>query len=183
MKYMKQMILGLFDTHTDAENAINRLHNELNIATDDISYIHRNADGTLEETDAGDVSTHTTAEGAKSGATIGGIIGAIAGLATVAGLIPVIGPVVVAGPLMAALGLGAGALGTTAAGAVTGAAAGGIIGALTHWGVGEPKAQMYEQNLAAGKIMVGVSSEDPDAVVSLLSGAHATDVDVFTPSV
>lgn len=171
---MKQMIVGLFNTRVDAEEAINRLHNELEIPNEEISYMYRNTQGEMKETDAAEVSSGTPLEGATTGAAVGGAI---------AGVIPIIGPIIAAGPLVAALGLGAGAVGTAAAGAVTGAAAGGLIGVLTNWGVGESKAHEYEDNVQVGKVLVAVHAENADDVVDVFSACDASDVNVFAPVV
>ncbi len=171
---MKQFTVALFADRSAAEEAINRIHNELNIPNEDISYIYKNKSGEVKEVDASDVSTDTPAEGASKGAMIGGTIGALAGLATVAGIIPVIGPLFAAGPLAAALGL-TGALGTTAAGAVTGAAAGGILGALTHLGVGTEKAQHYSDRVEAGDILVSAYAEEDATAIFRECGAIETD--------
>lgn len=177
---MKHFSVGLFPNRSTAEEAINRIHNELKIPTDDISYIYRNSEGEVREVDAGDVASDTPVEGAGKGAAIGGTIGAIAGLATVAGVIPVIGPLFAAGPLAAALGL-TGAVGATAAGAATGAAAGGLIGALANLGVGEEKAQHYTDRVYAGDILVSVYSET-DARPMLID-CGAIEAEVYTVKV
>lgn len=177
---MKHMTIGIFSDRGNAEAAINRLHNELNIPNDDISYIYRNLDGDVMEVDANEISTDTPAEGAKKGAVIGGTIGALAGIATVMGVIPVIGPLFAAGPLAAALGL-TGAVGTTAAGAATGAAAGGIIGALANLGIGQEKAQHYADRVGAGDILVAAHTE-ADAR-TIMSECGAVETDLYTLAV
>ena len=179
---MKKFTIGVFTAREDAEKAINQLHNEMKIPTDDLSFVYRNREGEVKEVDAGDVATSTPAEGAGKGAAMGGAIGAIAGLATVAGVIPVIGPLFAAGPLAAALGL-TGALGTTAAGAATGAAAGGIIGALTHLGIGEEHAQRYADRVAAGDILVAVHADEELDVRSTLIDCGALDVESYALAV
>lgn len=176
---MKNMTIGIFSDRSNAEAAINRLHNELQIPNDDISYIYRNMDGDVVEVEADDISTKTPAEGAKKGAVIGGTIGAIAGLATVAGVIPVIGPLFAAGPLAAALGL-TGAVGTTAAGAATGAAAGGVIGALANLGIGQEKAQHYSDRVGAGDILVAAHTEHDARQIMTESGAVEADIYTLT---
>ncbi|HWH07433.1 MAG TPA: hypothetical protein VNU47_02845 [Candidatus Paceibacterota bacterium] len=172
---MKHMTIGVFSDRSNAEAAINRVHNELNVPNDDISYVYRNSEGDVTEVDAKDITTDTPAEGAGKGAMVGGAIGAIAGLATVAGVIPVIGPLFAAGPLAAALGL-TGAIGTTAAGAATGAAAGGVIGALSNMGVGQEKAQHYADRVGAGDILVAVHSEKNAEEILRDCGAVETGV-------
>jgi len=180
---MKKLTLGIFDTREQAEAAVNALHNDLDIATDDISYIFRNSQNEVEEIDADDVADTTPAEAAASGALTGGTIGAIAGLATVAGVIPVVGPIFAAGPLITALGLGAGAVGTTAAAAATGAIAGGLIGALANLGISETKAKEYEDRVLAGDVLVAAHAEEEYDVAAVLSKHGATSVDSYAPAV
>lgn len=179
---MKKLSAGVFESRDAAEKAINYLHNELRVPTSDISFIYRNTDGEVREVHAGTVSSHTPGEGAKKGATIGGTIGALLGIATVAGIIPVIGPVFAAGPLMTALGI-TGAIGTTAAGAVTGAAAGGLIGALANMGIGKENAQRYADRVAAGDILVIVYADEGIGVVDALRELGALDVEAYVPSI
>lgn len=179
---MKHLTLGTFANREDAEKAINRLHNELNIDTNEISYVYRNTEGETHEVNSADVSSSTPTEGAKSGAVIGGSIGALAGIATAIGVIPVIGPIFAAGPLVAALGL-SGALGATAAGAVTGAAAGGLIGALANMGVGEEKAQQYADRVTAGNILLSVHADESVDPVSVMLDCGAENVETFRPAV
>jgi hypothetical protein len=177
---MKHMTIGIFSDRTNAEKAINQLHNELKVPTDDISYVYRNADGDVQEVDAGSVAADTPAEGAGKGAMVGGAVGALAGIATVAGVIPVVGPLFAAGPLAVALGL-TGAVGTTAASAATGAAAGGIIGALANLGVGKEKAQQYADRVGQGDILVAAHTEHDARAV--LEGCGAIDTDVYSLAV
>jgi len=174
------MTIGIFTDRTNAEAAINRLHNELKVPTDDISYIYKNMEGEVKEVDAGDVAADTPAEGAGKGAMVGGTIGALAGIATVAGVIPVIGPLFAAGPLATAIGL-TGAVGTTAAGAATGAAAGGVIGALVNLGVGQEQAQQYEDRVKSGDILVAAHTEHDARAV--LEECGAVDTDVYSLAV
>lgn len=177
---MKKIIVTTFKTKDSAEQAVTRLHQELDIATDEISYVYRNPDGEVTEVDADDVAGTSTTEGAVKGAEVGGAVGALAGLATVAGLIPVIGPIVAAGPIVTALGL-TGAVGTTVAGAVTGALAGGIIGALTNLGVSKEEAEAYEQAILAGDILIMVHSDKEDEIVSVFEEAGSDAVRVYEP--
>jgi len=177
---MKHMTIGLFSDRGNAEAAINRLHNELKIPTDDISYVYRNTQGEIQEVDAGKIATDTPAEGAGKGALVGGTIGALAGIATVAGVIPIIGPLFAAGPLAAALGL-SGAVGATAASAATGAAAGGVIGALANMGIGTEKAQHYADRVGEGDILVAAHTEHDARQV--LEECGAVDTDVYTLTV
>lgn len=179
---MKKFTIGIFVNREDAEKAINRVHNELSIPSDDISYLYRNTEGEVHEVQPGAVSTSTPVEGAKQGAVVGGTIGALAGIAAVVGVIPVIGPLFAAGPLAAALGL-TGAVGTTAAGAMTGAAAGGLVGALANMGVGEERAQRYADRVNAGDVLVSVYAEEDLDVRALFTDAGAIETESYVLSV
>lgn len=179
---MKNITLATFSNRGDAEKAINRVHNELGISHDEISYVYKNTNDEIKEVDTKDISSSTPQEGAVDGAKIGGTVGALAGIATVIGVIPVIGPVFVAGPLMAALGL-TGAVGATAAGALTGAAAGGLVGALINIGVGEEHAQRYADYVTAGNVLVSVHSDDEKDPASILLACGAEGVERFSPAV
>lgn len=99
-----------------------------------------------------------TAQGAGIGSSIGGALGAIAAAIVAVGTsltIPALG-IVISGPLAASLA-GAGAGGLT----------GGIVGALAGIGIPDEKAKIYESNLKAGGIVIGVdphSQEDVKAI-------------------
>lgn len=179
---MKKHIFALFTTTDAADTAINFLHNELGIPTDDISYIYKNDKGETVEGEGSDVATNSTLEGAESGAITGGVIGAVIGLAAVAGIAGPLGTIVAAGPLASALGL-TGALGATAGAALMGAAAGGLIGALANMGLGEPKAKAYQDRIFAGDILVTVSTTETDNVVAALLKHGASDIEVVEANV
>lgn len=179
---MKKLTIGIFPAREDAERTINKLHEELGISTEDISYLYKNTSNETVEVSTDEVTDISATEGAKTGAQIGGSVGAIAGLAAAAGIVPIIGSIFVAGPLLAALGI-AGAIGTTAAGAITGAAAGGLIGALVSLGVEESAAKRYTDRVTAGNILVSAYGEKTNDVVEVMEKNGATDVQVFAPSV
>ncbi len=181
---MKKVTLGVFASREQAERAVLTLQKDLGIGSDDISYVYRNTDNVVKEVEVDDIQERDGGEdvaaGATGGAVTGGIVGALAGLATVAGVIPVIGPIFAAGPLLAALGLGAGAVGTATA---TGAVTGGLIGALTNLGFPETKAKEYEDRVFAGDILVSVHSEDEKSVESLLLETGAVSIETYTPTI
>ncbi|HYL26484.1 MAG TPA: hypothetical protein VEW74_01550 [Candidatus Nitrosotalea sp.] len=138
-----------------AATAVERLH-ELGYRSDDISVMM--SDKTRERA-FGELVKAKGSEGLATGATIGGILGAIAAGLTATGAVVTTGglaaPLVV-GPLAAAL-----------AGLGVGAAGGGIVGSLIGVGIGEKKAKEYEQGLRDGGILVAVkpkSSEHRDEV-------------------
>lgn len=181
---MKQLIIGTFASRPDAEDLIDHLHRARGVPQDEISYVYRNIDGEVTEVDTGEVASKTPKEGAKRGAVVGGAAGALAGVATVVGVIPVVGPIFAAGPLIAALGIGAGAVGTTAAAAATGAAAGGVIGALTKYGASAGEAKSYEDRVFSGDVLVAVHADDENGQIAAAFADHgASAVNVYTPQV
>lgn len=105
----------------------------------------------------------SVAEGTVSGATTGGVLGGITGLLIGVGAItvPGIGALLIAGPLAAMLGL-TGAAATTLSGAVTGALAGGVVGGLVGLGIPKEVAQIYEDRLKSGGVLLAVPSSDVD---------------------
>ncbi len=179
---MKKTIIGVFANREDAEKAINYIHNKFSVPNDDISFIYRNTRNEIRQVDAGEISTHTAAEGASRGASAGAVVGALAGIAATVGVIPIVGPFFAAGPILAAIGV-TGAVGTAAAGAVGGAVVGGIIGALANMGVGKEKAKRYEDYVVAGNILVAVNSEQSAPVESALVGHNAVDVETYAVTV
>lgn len=179
---MKKTIIGVFESRRDAEKAINEIHNKANVSTDDISYLYRNTDDEIKQVDADKIASDTAGEGAGKGAGTGAVIGAIAGIAAAAGVIPVIGPLVAAGSFIGWLGLG-GAVGAAAAGAVGGAAIGGIVGALVNIGVGKERAQMYEDDVKAGKVLVSAMAENDADVVAAMEACDAISVETYTVQV
>jgi hypothetical protein len=107
-------------------------------------------------------------EGAATGGTIGGVIGAIAAGLVATGVVAVPGlGLVAAGPILATLaGLGAGA------------AAGGVTGALIGLGIPEHEAKFYNQQIGQGGILVGVFTHDDrvEQARKLLDAAGAEKV-------
>lgn len=91
-------------------------------------------------------------EGAAAGAGVGGLLGAVAGLAFAAGSVLIPGlNVIVTGTLVSALaGLGAGA------------ATGGLIGGLVGAGIPEHEAKVYEKEIKGGNVLVAVDCKDSD---------------------
>lgn len=175
---MKQYTIGMFESREDAEKAINAVHNQCGVPTEDISYLYRNTEGDVKQVSAGAIASPTAGEGAASGAAVGGALGALVGLVAVAGALPVVGPLIAAGPIAAALGF-TGALGTAAAGAVGGAAVGGLIGALANMGVGTENAQRYADRVHAGDVLVAVNADEATDAASILTASGAIDVNAY----
>lgn len=141
---MTRIVSYLFDDHAQARQAVTELENA-DFSSNEVSLVARAEDGTL-TTESADVS------GAATGAEIGGVAGAGAGILAALGImaIPGIGPVVAAGMLA-----------TTLVTATGGAVAGGLIGALTDYGVDPVDADVYAEGIRRGNSLVTVrTSED-----------------------
>lgn len=164
---MKKVIFALFSDISVADQAISHLHNELHVANDDISYVYKNRDGEKVSVEGDDVVNESTVDGAVSGATTGGLIGAAVGLVGIAGLLGPLGPIVVAGPLATFLGI-TGGVGAVVGTGVAGAAIGGLVGALMSMGVSEPEAKNYEERVNAGDVLLSVRTEDSSTIMNSL---------------
>ncbi|SFG03795.1 hypothetical protein SAMN05216353_1204 [Halobacillus alkaliphilus] len=152
----KRIIGGVFSKVGNAEQAITDLQyhgygsNDISVFAKDKSKV-----AVLEDEMETPVRSNkggrgkNTGKGAGLGAASGGILGGIGGLIAGLGLlaIPGIGQIAAAGPIAAAL-----------TGAGVGAGGGGIVGALVGAGMSEKDAQMYENHLKEGKVIVIVEA-------------------------
>lgn len=121
-------VVGVFDSMTEAEDAIRELQNQ-GYSRDEMSIV---AKRTLAKDKTADIAAD-----AGLGAALGGIGGLLAGLAGAS--VPGIGAIVAGGPVIAMLsGMG------------IGAAAGGLIGVLVEAGVPEEEAHTYAESVAVG---------------------------------
>ena len=136
----------VFDTKSAAEQAIADFR-AAGYRDDQIGLVYRGASGTTVRTDG--AGENNAAEGAAIGVATGAITGAVVGAGILAGVIPVIGPI-----------LALGTLGTILLNAAGGAAIAGIAGALIGWGIPEEDAKYFESEVASGKYLVTVSSDD-----------------------
>ena len=147
------IITGAFSTRAEAEQAydslINKGYNANDITvlmsdkTRDTQFKSEHTDE-RHETDLGNKSLEGAGVGSAIGGTTGAIIGAIAAAGTAVAL-PGLG-LVLAGPLAAGLA-GAGAGGLT----------GGLIGALVGAGIPKERAEVYEDRIKEGDIVIGVT--------------------------
>jgi hypothetical protein len=146
---MATLVSGLFTNRMDAEHAVEDLVN-YGWSRDDVSLLMSDATRGRE---FGLAMATKAPEGAATGATIGGVLGAVAAGLVALGIIAVPGlGLVAAGPIVAALaGLGAGA------------AAGGLTGALIGLGIPEHEAKFYNEEIEKGGILVGVYTHDDRA--------------------
>lgn len=150
---MLKTVIGLFDSRDPAERAVSALrargfHEEISILAADKG----RAGGGAQP--GGSMAT---------GATTGGVLGGLAGLAMGVGAlaIPGIGPIVAAGPI---------------AGLFSGAATGGIAGGLIDWGIPAERGKFYESKVKEGKILASVRTNDTKvndaAQILRQNGAH-----------
>lgn len=148
-----QTIIGIFQDRFDAESAIDELE-EMGFSPHDVSVVVK--DG-VAVTETSGTKGGSAAEGAVSGAATGGVLGGLAGLLIGIGAlaIPGVGAFLVGGPIAAILGL-TGAAATTLSGAATGALAGGLVGGLIGLGIPEEAAQVYEQKIREGAVLLAV---------------------------
>jgi len=166
--------LGLFSDSKEADAAVDELK-AASFRSEDISIVMREeGKEVMKKSQGGEVARDAVA-GATTGGAIGGIAGLIIGIAAIT--IPGIGGLIATGPLAVALGL-VQLGGTTLAGAVTGAAAGGIIGGLVGLGVPKEKAEMYEEAVKKGQILlaVAVTPENKEKVSEIFRNHGATQV-------
>jgi len=152
---MTVTISRLYDSHNDAQQAVQRLESAGGLHSD-ISIVANNSDSwfnTDKKVDRDRDGVDDRAEGAGKGAGIGAGVGGAAGLLAGLGLlaIPGLGPVVAAGWLAA-----------TAVGAAAGAATGGIVGALTEAGVSAEDAHSYAEGVRRGGTLVSARVADAD---------------------
>lgn len=148
-------VVGMFETRTDAEDAIRRLQaagfaNEaIGVAMRDV----KEAGAVAEATGTEDLSE----EGATAGAVSGAGVGALVGLALVGStfVLPGVGTFLIGGPLAAAL-----------TGAGIGAASGGLVGGLIGAGIPEEEATGYAERLESGHILVSVQAPDTQAATA-----------------
>ncbi|HEV7347205.1 hypothetical protein [Telluribacter sp.] len=154
-------ITGVFRDKDDAERAYQDLVNR-GYSRDEISVLmsndtrdtHFKGVDKEDRSELGNKAMEKAGIGSAIGGTAGAIIGAIAAIGT-AVAIPGLG-LVVAGPIVAGL-TGAGAGGLT----------GGIIGALVGSGIPKERAEVYENSIKEGGIVVGVTPRSREEGVAI----------------
>ncbi len=148
---MTKSVVGLFRDPIEAQVAVRDLE-QAGFDHSNISVVTHQATHQRSTTDAGE---HTS--GTIKGAAIGGVAGALLGLAALA--IPGIGPVLAAGPLAAAL-----------TGAGVGAATGGMFAALSELGVPEHETEYWAEGIRGGGslVIVHATEETGDRAQSIL---------------
>jgi hypothetical protein len=148
----KTAVFGIYSTRDGVERATDAII-KAGFPAGDISVLvpeslgGPHATGTEKATKAPEGAT----TGVVSGATIGGVLGLLAGIGALA--IPGVGPLIAAGPIMAAL-----------AGMGVGSAVGGVTGALIGMGIPEYEAKRYEGRLKKGGILFSVHCDTSDEI-------------------
>lgn len=152
---MTRTVIGDFDSRDTAEQAVQDLRNKG--FEKEISVLGS------EKQLKGSSRPDTTMDGATSGGTLGGLAGLALGAGALA--IPGIGPIVAAGPLAAAL---------------SGVAVGGVAGGLIDYGIPANRSQFYEQRVREGKILVSLKANENmvDKAAGVLRQFGAHDVEV-----
>jgi hypothetical protein len=117
-----------------------------------------------ETAEAREERAERTAEGAVTGMAAGGLIGGL-GAVAVSLMIPGVGPII-----------GGGLLATLFGGAAMGAGAGGVLGAIGGLGVPEEEARFYEEELRAGRPLVGVRGDRAEEAAAILHRHGGYDV-------
>lgn len=159
---MAKTVIGIFQSERVAKEAVEDLRRagfdrEISVLAKDQEGSGRQTDdaeqtetGSSMGIDANEAIAGNADPSVSDGATTGGVLGGIAGLAVGAGalVIPGIGPLIAAGPI---------------AGLLSGAATGGVGGALIDWGVPAEEGQHYEEQIKQGNIMVAVNTDEKHA--------------------
>lgn len=134
-------IVAIFDTHADAQIAIDRL---MAAGIDGSQVTLLSSETTARDAFGFKPKSHV-GEGAAIGAGMGGGLAALVAGFVAAGAIATGGGLLIAGPLVAAL-----------AGAGAGAAGGGLIGAAVGLGIPETEVKHYEDVIKDGGVMIAV---------------------------
>jgi hypothetical protein len=152
-------VVGIFERFEQAQAAANGLQ-AVGFRSADLSLVARPS-GAVPEVGADETKSD---QGLVVGASVGAVLGGIAGLAALT--IPGIGPLIAVGPIAAALS------------ALTGGALGGLIGSFAGLGIPEEHAKQYDAAVRAGGVVLAVRAADPaaaDRASRILEqhGAHA----------
>ena len=154
--------VGVFSSHSDAENALNELNhdgfemNQVSIVARDVDRLEHS--DRIGDTNVSDLDDGTLAdEGVRSGATAGGVVGGLTGLLVGLGTlaIPGVGPIMLAGATATAIA-------TSVAGGAIGAAAGGMVGGLIGLGIPEDRAQDYHDRVVRGDYLVIIDGTEEE---------------------
>lgn len=164
---MANVVIGLFDDAAEAQRAYSEVIN-LGIPKADVSVIARGAEGeAVKNTGDGSEADSGFGVGASLGTLAGGAAGILASLGLIA--IPGIGPLLAAGPIVAAL-----------TGAGVGAVTGGVVGALIGWGIPEHEAEVYDEGVRRGGVVVTAKAQSEhiaEQISEVMREEGAVDID------
>lgn len=159
-------VYGIYNSRANAEIGVEQLK-MAGFNNSDVSVLFSSPSGTKDfAVENSTKAPEGAATGGISGATIGGVLGWLAGIGSLA--IPGVGPFIAAGPIMAAL-----------AGAGVGAAVGGLTGALVGLGIPEYEAKRYEGRINEGGVLLSVNVADnrwADEAREILKRTGAEDI-------
>jgi uncharacterized membrane protein len=141
-------VAGTYDSQSKAREAI-VLIKVYGLKNSEVSVLYSDNKGEplLEEESI--LTSEEATTGTVAGATLGGILGCLAGIGTLA--IPGVGPLIAAGPIMAAL-----------AGVGVGGMIGGISGCLVNMGISEGEAEYLVNRVNEGAVLVSVHTADEE---------------------
>ncbi|MGE5474355.1 MAG: general stress protein [Ignavibacteriales bacterium] len=162
---MAKTIVGVFESHRDAEKAA-RLVKDEGLKTSDISIITKQNDD-YNDDNAGQNFSMTN-DNISDGVVTGGVLGGLAGLLIGAGtmIVPGIGIIAAAGPIT---------------GLISGAVTGGIVGGLIDLGIPENESREYENDIKEGKVVWSMRTDASyvDKIKSILKNCGAFDVEAY----
>jgi hypothetical protein len=146
------LVTGLFYDYAKASSAIDDLHRR-GFAREDLCVLMTEGDAQrareFRADETGTKATEGVGVGSAVGGTVGAVLAAIAAVGTTLAF-PGLG-LIVAGPLAAAV-----------AGAGAGGAVGGLVGGLVGVGIPKSRAELYEEGLKKGGVVVGVYARSGD---------------------
>lgn len=172
---MPKTVVGIFNSHDDAESAA-KMVKDSGLRTSDISIVVKQSDENSAGRTATGVSRGPNAtmggggvnDNISDGVITGGVLGGLAGLLIGAGtmVIPGLGIIAAAGPIT---------------GLLSGAVTGGVVGGLVDLGIPENKSREYESNIREGKVLWSMRTDDKyvNDVESILKDTGAIKVDAY----
>ncbi len=179
---MKKIILGTFSSRPGAETLIQHLRKDLNVPTDDISYIYRNAEGDVYEINPDEeVEAASLPDEVKTGSLIGGTVGAIVGAILLVGAIPVLGPVFAGNTLVMIVGMAVSSLGMMVVGGLIGSVLGGVVGSFIQR-VRTEEDDEVESHARRNDVLVVAHASDERQVGRAFTFYGANGVEVYTPT-
>lgn len=161
---MSKTVIATFGQRDRAERAVYDLRDKG--FEKDISIVAKDENSGKVENDKNN-ARFTGGDPVTDGASTGGVVGGLLGLAAGAGAlaIPGIGPLVAAGPI---------------AGILTGAATGGIVGGLADYGIPKERGKFFEGKVKEGNTLVMVKCSDnrTEEASKVLSQYGGQDVEI-----